>query len=288
MKSMTGFGYIEAADELCHISVEMKGYNNRYLDLLVNLPPSISPLEPRIRDFLRERVQRGRVEVYCRAKDLDSKSTPILDEELARQYMDSLHRLSALSDLQDPVSLGHLLSLEGVLKIDRQRDPEQYWPLLSSSLADVYSQFDQSRTLEGAATVRDIQVQTARIRDGLKRIEVQAGEIERTIQENIRAKFSEVMGQAIDENRVLAEAAALVVKHSINEEISRIHAHLSLFDDTLGGREAAGKKLDFLSQELNREINTIGSKSFLVSVTQAVISMKDALENIREQLRNLE
>lgn len=288
MKSMTGFGYIEAADELCHISVEMKGYNNRYLDLLVNLPPSISPLEPRIRDFLRERVQRGRVEVYCRVKDLDSNSTPILDEELARQYMDSLHRLSALSDLQDPVSLGHLLSLEGVLKIDRQRDPEQYWPLLSSSLADVYSQFDQSRTLEGAATVRDIQVQAARIRDGLKRIEVQAGEIERTIQENIRAKFSEVMGQAIDENRVLAEAAALVVKHSINEEISRIHAHLSLFDDTLGGREAAGKKLDFLSQELNREINTIGSKSFLVSVTQAVISMKDALENIREQLRNLE
>lgn len=288
MKSMTGFGYAELSNELCQISVEFKGYNNRYLDLSINLPSSLSALEPRIRDILRDRVGRGRVELSCRLRETESQGQLILDLELARKYVGALRQLAEISDSNDPVNLSDLLKMEGIIQLDRRREPEQYWPLLSEAIDRAFAQFDAARTQEGSATVADIQAQLARIRQGLGTLEEQASLIESNIKDNLRSKFVEVMGNMVDENRVLAELAASIVKYSINEEISRLHTHVKSFEETLGAGEAAGKLLDFLSQELNREINTVGSKSFLIPVTQAVVSMKDALENIREQLRNLE
>ena len=223
-----------------------------------------------------------------RVRELATQTQAFLDRELATQYIQTLQDLRKLAGIRKPLGLEHLLSLEGIIRTDRQRDPEGVRPLVLQALELAYDQFDSARVREGASTVSDIQVQVNRIQSGLGTIETLAETIEKTIVEGVRSKFAEVLGSQIDEQRVLTEAAALVVKHSINEELHRIRTHIGSFVQTLQAGEPAGKKLDFLSQELNREINTIGSKAFLVPVTQEVVAMKDALENIREQLRNLE
>jgi uncharacterized protein (TIGR00255 family) len=288
MKSMTGFGYGEHQDQRYMATIEIKSYNNRYLDTMINLPPGLGLVEQQIRDWLKLKIQRGRVEVSCRIKELETQAKTMVDLPLAQQFMESLTSLRQQFRIRKPVTLDHLLSLEGIIKTDRQRDPEALAPVVLVALEKAFTVFEQARIQEGQATIRDLEAQLQRIYRGLETILDNAQRIETTIQESLRSRFAEVMGQAIDENRILAEAAALIVKHSINEEIIRIKTHLTSFSDGILNDSVGAKQLDFLSQELNREVNTIGSKAFLTDITNEVIQMKDALENIREQLRNLE
>jgi len=288
MKSMTGFGSGEFQDSRYLVSIELKSYNNRYLDILVTIPPGLGLIEQQIRDWLKTKIQRGRVEVSCRIRELETQAKTMVDEGLANQFMESLNKLRSQFKIRKPVTLDHLLTLEGIIKTDRQRDPEVLAPLLLKALSQAHSTFEQARIQEGHATVQDIQSQLDRITQGLGTIQANAQRIESTIQENLRARFTEILGQEIDENRILTEVASLLVKHSINEEINRIQTHLESFSRGMADQSVGAKQLDFLSQELNREVNTIGSKAFLTDITKEVIQMKDALENIREQLRNLE
>lgn len=288
MKSMTGFGYGEYQNQRYLVTLEIKSYNNRYLDLLVNLPPGLSQVEQQIRDWLKSKIQRGRVEISCRIRELETQAKAMVDQSLAQQFMESLNSLRHQFKIRKPVTLDHLLTLEGIIKTDRQRDPEALTPVVIQALEQAFEVFDHARIQEGQATIRDLEFQLQRIYQGLEKIQSNAQRIESTIQENLRNRFTEVMGQAIDENRILAEAASLIVKHSINEEIIRIQTHLESFTLGLRKESVGAKQLDFLSQELNREVNTIGSKAFLTDITNEVIQMKDALENLREQLRNLE
>ncbi|KGE70709.1 YicC/YloC family endoribonuclease [Spirochaeta lutea] len=288
MKSMTGFGTGEFQDQRVAIVLELKSYNNRYLDIVVNVPQSLGILEQRIREYLKDRITRGRVEVYLRVRELISTLEPRVDHHLVEAYAQALKSIQKTAGIRKPPGLEHLLQLDGVVRLERTGDPEDLWPGINSSLEQAYLQFDKARVKEGNATLVDIKTQTARIHHGLGVITGQIPQIEDAVSRGLRERFSQVLGDQVEEQRLLAETASLLVKHSINEEVARIESHLSSMEELLAAREPAGKRLDFICQELNREINTIGSKSFLIEISQTVVQMKDALENIREQLRNLE
>ncbi len=288
MKSMTGFGYREYQDDRLRMTLELKGYNNRYLDIAVSLPPFLSPLENRVREEIAKGIPRGRVEVSLKVRETEEGVTVSIDRGAVRAYAGALRELAELAEIEEPLHLSHLLRLEGVLKAERERNLEDYWDRLRPLLRDTLAEFESSRVREGRALEADILSQIGLLEQRTALIEEHVPELESTIRDSLRQRFREVLGNEADEGRIYTETAVMLVRYTINEEIVRIRAHLSSFRENAAADGPVGKKLDFICQELNREINTIGSKSILVPVSQAVIDMKDALENIREQLRNLE
>ncbi len=288
MTSMTGFGHGEWRDPSLQMVLEIRSYNNRFLDLSINLPYSIKQLEPRIREFLSARIQRGKVELYLSVLELEEGTEVLVDKGRVRAYMDALEQLRRTTRIRERPALSHLIGLEGVLKTVSRKDPEASWAALLPLLEKVFADFERSRAEEGTRTEADIRRLAAEIGERLVLIEKRVPEIEVKIRESLRERFRDLLEDGIDESRILAETAVQLVRFDINEEVQRMKAHLESFRDSLGRSGPQGKRLDFICQELGREINTIGSKSVSLEIDQAVIAVKDCLEKIREQLRNVE
>jgi uncharacterized protein (TIGR00255 family) len=288
MKSMTGFASQEILEEGIAVSVEMKGYNSRFLDVFVNLPPFLSSLESEIRDYVGSRFRRGKVEVTIRVRELNADIAVLINHEAARAYHDSILALANDLGLEEKPGLGLILGMEGVLEIEKNRDDRRYRSIIEPMLQKASDQFETERIREGKHAQDDILSHLVALEAGLKTIASWSPVLETSIQENLRNRFEELLGDRIDENRILAETAVLLVKHTISEELSRLSSHLEEFRLEAERNPSPGQKLDFLCQEINREINTVGSKTPVLEVSRAVVDMKDALENIREQLRNVE
>lgn len=289
MKSMTGFGHGEVHDDSRHITVDLKSYNNRYLDIQVNLPSTVTQLEPKLREYVGGRVSRGRVELSVRSRELQEDITVLLDRRAAESYVAILRELAEVAGMGlDSVRLEHLLSMEGVLKTERNRDVEAFFAAMKPALEEAAIMFDASREREGEATRRDIREKLVALRALRASIGRRSPELEKSITQNVQQRFREVLGDQVEENRVLAEVAVLLARFDVNEELVRLAAHFDHFENLLESGDTVGKKLDFLCQEINREVNTIGSKSVIVEINRDVVEMKDALEKIREQLRNVE
>ncbi len=288
MKSMTGYGYTEYKDERTDLSVELKSYNNRYLDIYINLPGYLSPLEPVVRNFLKSRIGRGKIECTVRLRELEEDISILIDKTAAAGYAGALNELKDAAGIEEPLKLSHLLKMEGILKIQKNRTPEHYEELIIGRLEEVFLDYEDSRIKEGKITLIDIRSSLEILEERALLFENRADEMEEEIKKNLRERFQKLLEERFDENRVLAETAVLLMKYSINEEIVRLKGHLEGFRAGLENKKPMGKKLDFLCQEIGREINTIGSKSTRSDVIQAVVDSKDNLERIREQLRNLE
>lgn len=287
MRSMTGYSYAEYQDENIKLAAELKSYNNRFLDITVNAPPALQGAENAIRKYLGDRIARGKVEFYLKIKSLSSQLKVDVDEGAVFAYMDAFNRVKELSGVKDEISLSQLLRAEGVLNKDSELDPALFDKYVFPLLEKVYGDYDATCLREGENTKADILRHLSIIEENVKAVEAQAGRFEELLRKNIYDRFQQLLGDAVDESRVYAETAVLLVKYTINEELVRLKSHLEAFHVTLGSDEPVGKKLDFICQELNREINTIGSKSMMVEVDRAVVTLKDALENIREQVRNV-
>lgn len=288
MTSMTGFGHGETRDPSVQMVLEIRSYNNRFLDISLNLPYSIKQLEPRIREFLSARIQRGKVELYLSALELEEGAEVLIDSGRVRAYMAALDQLRRTTGIREKPALSDFIGLEGVLKPVSRKDPEASWAALVPLLEKVFEEFEKSRLLEGSKTEADIRRLASDVQRTLATIEEHVPDIETKIRESLRERFRELLGEGIDESRILAETAVQLVRFDINEEVQRMKAHLASFTDALGQKGPQGKRLDFICQELGREINTIGSKSVTLEIDQAVIAVKDSLEKIREQLRNVE
>lgn len=323
MNSMTGFGYAEDEDSGVNLSVEIKSLNNRFLDLIISLPASISVLEKQIREVLHGGFVRGRLEIAVRARDIEEPLDITVDEAAAAEWKAALERLSGFLGTRESVSLDLLTRQDGVFRISRGRGPEVYWKILKPLLTSACAQVQADRHREGEQLQRDIALQIARIRESLARIAERAHEIKAEVEEALRARFHEILGDEAGEQRVLIETASWIARTDINEEIVRLEAHIEAFTEEAfteeapsgadsfapearsaaeapsagvdvppaagpAGRAAKGRKLDFLAQEMGREINTIGSKTPRADVSRRVVEMKDALEKVREQLRNVE
>jgi len=288
IKSMTGFAHREISAPGLRGSLEIKSYNNRYLDLSISVPPYLGRLEPRFRDYLASRIVHGKVEAWLRIRELDAPVEANADLEAAKAVAAVLRRIGAACGIAGEPGLGNILSFEGVVDYKREVNEDELWARVEPELAACFAAYEDSRLREGAATKADIEAQLGRVEAAVRIVREQVPEIERTVKAQLQARFKEVMGDAVDEGRILAETASLLMKYTVNEEIARLSAHIVSFGRTMAVEAAPGKKLDFLCQEMNREVNTIGSKNILLPVSQAVVELKDALENVREQLRNIE
>ena len=285
---MTGFGYSEFQDQQLRITTEIKSYNNRYLDVFVNLPPFLSPMEPLVREFISGRVERGRVEINIKIRELQDEMVVLLDEEVVRTYADVLKRAAEIAGVERERFLPSLIEMEGVIKLDKNRDIDTYWKKIEPELETAFSRFEETRTREGENTRSDIESYIDLIAFRVNEISGYSEELEERIRKNLTERFEELVSGQFDENRILSETAVMLMKMGINEELSRLQGHIESFYSILGEEGTKGKKLDFICQELNREINTIGSKNSILEVSRLIVHVKDSIENIREQVRNVE
>jgi len=293
MVSMTGFGYAEKTGQDLSVSVEIKSCNNRFLEISVNLPPWLSSCEAKIREQISSCCGRGKVDVFIRIREHNVPVSININTKAARSYYDAIKELAKELSIKEKPTLLSILELDksltnSIFEIEKKRDEDRYWNEIEPLLNDAAISFCTEREREGKHTEEDILSNLGKIVSSLNNILNFVPVIENTLKENIKNRFEELLGNNIDENRILAETASLLIKYTISEEISRLASHLGEFTKEIENNKRPGKKLDFICQEINREINTIGSKSTLVEVNTEVVTMKEALENIREQLRNIE
>lgn len=288
MKSMTGYGHSIYKSSDYILEVEIKSYNNRYLDISHTINPLLSSYETYVDDEIKKTVSRGHLDVSLKLKTLSMPSELVLDENLLTQYKNSIERISTLTGAALP-DAGFYTTLEGVISNTRTVDQDFYKEGVESATRDALSMLDENKKREGEGTKKDLEKLGAKFKASLEIILSKKDEMEEYFKKILLEKYEELLGEkGKDDPRFLSEVAALLVKYSINEECSRLKVHLSEYDKLLESDESVGKKLDFLCQEMNREINTTASKSQMVEINLEVVKMKDALEDIREQARNIE
>ncbi|MCL2441437.1 MAG: YicC family protein [Treponema sp.] len=288
MVSMTGYAYQEKTGQDLSVSVEIKGVNSRYLEVSVNLPPWLTMFESKIKESITSRCGRGKADVFIRVREHNVPISIKINKNAARAYFNSMNELTKELGIKEKPNIDSLMRIESILEIEKNRDNEYYWQEIKPVFNDALQIFCNEREREGKHTEDDIISHIGIIESSLKNISAFVPVIEQTLKENIKTRFAELLGNNIDENKVLSETASLLLKYTISEEISRLSSHLGEFRAETERNQKPGKKLDFLCQEMNREINTIGSKSAIIEVTGEVVKMKEMLENIREQLRNIE
>ncbi len=289
MNSMTGYGFKEVVTDSTQISVEIKSVNSRFLDLSVNLPSFLNPLESRIKALVTEKVQRGKVEVNLRIHDENSNSKISIDHNAAKMYYDSFVDLAKELGLSEQsITLPLIVSQDGVLNVTHEYDAEIYWKKIEPVFDEVLEQFICDRKREGENLKKDLLSKIEILEKCADFFKEWQPQMEGKFKEQITSRFNELLGDHADENRIMTEVAAMLVKYTINEEIVRLQSHLLALKKEITENPVPGKKLDFICQEANREINTIGSKNQFTEVGAMVVSAKDALENIREQSKNVE
>jgi uncharacterized protein (TIGR00255 family) len=285
---MTGFGFAEQNHEDYSIAVEIKSYNNRFLDINIILPPYLNQLEERIRQEIGEKVKRGRIELFLKIKFFNEDIQIIIEKKRLQAHVKALQELITLAGLDEELHLSHLLRMEGLLKTYQSYDYEKYWKVIKPVIDKALKSVIQSRSSEGEKLKKDILSMVEKIQTEIQKIERSVPDIEKKIMENVKQKFAEILGDSVDDTRVLSEIALLLIKFDINEEIVRMKTHTENIINSISEEEVVGKKLDFLCQELNREINTVSAKSLLININNSAIIVKESIERIREQLRNVE
>lgn len=289
MVSMTGYGYSESLTEHFHLTVEVKSYNSRYLEINHTIPNSLSRFEQRIDEQIKSVSQRGHIEVNIRLRQLHTDLNLHVDRAALQQYQNAFMEIAEETGISAKPSLSDYIVSEGVLVSVRDTDISRYEKPLFELLTLALSDFKASKEREGSATKEHLLQLGDQLLVGLQTVMGYADALEERLKENLLVRFEEMLGaNGYDENRFLQEVAMLLTKYSVKEELVRLRTHIEHYRELLDNLEPVGKRLDFLCQEMNREINTIGSKSIMVEVNQQVVSMKDNLENIREQVRNIE
>jgi len=289
MTSMTGYAYEEVSSEKAVVSVEIKSVNSRFLDLSINLPPYLNPLESYYRGKITESVVRGKVDVYIRVKELETDAEVTADTGVAVSYMNAIKKVAdACGYDSNNIPLSLILNQPGVLNSNRSYDVEKYKTLIEPVFTSSLKKFCADREREGANMKADLEAKLGKLEECAAFFKDWQPKMETAFKEQVTAKFQELLGDHADENRIMTETAAMIVKYTINEEIVRLHSHIAAMKSELKNNPTPGKKLDFICQEMNREINTIGSKNQFQEVGAMVITAKDSLENIREQSKNVE
>ena len=288
MTSMTGYSYVETSTETSTVSVEIKSVNSRFLDLTINLPPYLNQLESSFRAIISEKVVRGKIDVYIRVKENESDIEIAADTNAAKAYLDAIKKIADATGYSSDIPLSLIISQPGVLNTNQNYDVEKYGQMISPVLKEALDKFCADRKREGENLKKDLLSKLSKLEECAAFFKEWQPKMELSFKEQITAKFKELLADQVDENRIMTETAAMLVKYTINEEIVRLHSHLAAMKTEIENNPAPGKKLDFLCQEANREINTIGSKNQFAEVGAMVIASKDSLENIREQAKNVE
>lgn len=288
--SMTGFGRSKQTTERMSVTVEMKSVNHRFCEISIRLPRQLLIFEDKIKKVISQYVQRGRVEVFITIEGEGwTKRKLHVDWQLLNDYYEQLKEAAARFTLQDRVTLEQLFQLEGVVEVvEEEVGNEEVEQLLLTATEEAAKQLKMMREKEGEALTRDIQEQLSVIAQCVQNVHQFAKEVAEQYRTRLMKRMNEWVQGVIDETRLLTEVAILAEKADINEELTRIRSHIEQVEYTLQKKEPVGRKLDFLVQELNREMNTIGAKANDGRIALQVVEMKSALEKVKEQVQNIE
>lgn len=292
IRSMTGYGQAEnAAGESARIKVEIRSVNHRYLDVSIRMPRDLQALEDKVRRRVQQAVGRGRVDAFITWHDQADDSVCVaLDRGLALAYQKALTEMKEVCSLQESPGLEVLSRFPDVLRVEkRQTDLDEVWSRLDNVLTLALSNLTEQRKEEGARLDADFKMRLTTVEDTARKVEDRAPVIVEEYRKKMTDRLKDYLGLAdIDPVRILTEAAIFADRSSVTEELVRLSSHIKGFRDALREQGPVGRKLDFLSQELFREINTIGSKANDYEVARLVVEMKTELEKIREQVQNIE
>lgn len=291
MNSMTGYGKFIVAESDRQITVEIKSVNNRYLDINCRIPKALSAVEDTVKRTIKKYLRRGSVDVFFNYENNSPQGKRIIvDGILADAYIEASKKLAAEYGIENDFSVTDLMRTQEVIKIDSEAEDEQLLKTLAEKCTEgAVKELNRMRATEGKTIADDLAKIVANIGEALSKAEQRAPKVVEEYSQKLRAKITELLsGVEIDEARLLNETAFFADKADINEEISRLHSHIAQFISALSSDQPQGRNLDFISQEMGREINTMGSKSNDTELTNLVVYMKNELEKIKEQIRNVE
>ncbi len=290
VRSMTGYGQGKGTSAGKAVAVEMKSVNHRFLDISVRLPRQYSLLEERVRAYLKDRLFRGRVDIYVKVATVaEAERQLTVDKALAQAYYKSLMELSQLLGVDGRVSAYEIAQLPDVICLEEEDDWEKIWPGMEEALEQASAQLLAMRAKEGEKLKEDLNNRKAVIAKLLAEVEQCADVVVEEYRERLNQRISELLSEMpVDEERLATEVAIMAEKSNINEEIVRLKSHLEQLEQTLAATKPVGRKLDFLVQEMHREINTIGSKNYDLDLGRLVVEIKSEIEKIREQVQNIE
>lgn len=291
LKSMTGFGRAEGETSLGRAVVEARSVNHRYCDINIKLPKRLSPFENRIKELIRFRVSRGRIDVSLRLDSLGEEKVQLsVDFDLAQQYYRVLHELKEKLHLKDEITLALLAGGKDLISAKEvSGDIEPYWQEVLPVLNQSFQSMDDMKRLEGESLAKDLQLRLELIAKQLRIIKEQFPSRLKAALTRLHERLRSLLeGIEIDPSRFQQEVAFLAERADITEEIVRAESHLAQFDTLLQGNEPAGRKMDFLLQEIHREMNTVSAKANDAEISQRVVEIKAELEKIREQVQNIE
>ena len=293
IKSMTGYGKAEAVLAGRKFTMEMKSVNHRFLEISLRLPGMLLPLEGEIKKRIGEKFSRGRIEATLRVDgdgNAENEGRFTLNLPLVRNYHALLRQLKEELHLGDEITLAVMAGFrDAFVPAETVQDPATLWEGLSKILADAIRTLTEMREKEGESLKRDLTARLDRIAGFLEGIAGRAPQVVLDYQKRLTDRVRELTGgMVIDEARLLQEVAIMAEKSDITEEVVRFRSHVGQFTDLLAGADAAGRKSDFLIQEMGREINTIGSKSGNAEISRSVIEIKSELAKLREQVQNIE
>lgn len=291
LRSMTGFGRYELTEKQFKISVEMKSVNHRYLDLSIKMPKRFNCFESAIRNQMKQDVQRGKVDMYISFEDYsEDRVTLKFNRSLAEEYMGYFKEMEETYHIANDVTVSRLASCPEVFMMEQaEKDEEELWLVISDAIHNATSNFIKARELEGEHLREDLLGKLDHLLELVGKVEERSPEIIREYRTRLYEKLSEILANtAIDENRIMTEAALFADKICVDEEIVRLKTHVKHMREALAGGGSIGRKLDFLAQEMNREANTTLSKANDVLLADIAIDMKTEIEKIREQIQNIE
>jgi len=289
-RSMTGFGRAETEYRGNKLTAEINTLNSRYLEYQIRIPKSLAPLENDIKNLLNSRFKRGKIIITITQDQEQPEDSIILDEEKADAYFRIFNLLKEKYSLKPDLSLQDFAALPDLVKIEKEEDDlKEIWDNLQPVILEAAGAADKMRIVEGENLARDMVARLGSIKRYTGEIENLSSENVKEYREKLKARIADIIGDSpIDENRLAMEIALYAEKSDITEECIRLRSHVEQFESSLKESGPVGKRLNFILQELNREANTAGSKSISYPISRRVISIKEEVERLREQVQNIE
>ncbi len=291
IKSMTGFGRGEASDESRKFTVEMKSVNHRYFDVNIRMPKKLLGMESAVRGLLKKNIERGKLDVFISYEDLSQNTISLsYNPALAKEYLTYFAHISEEFGIENDMTAFRLSKCPDVFVMQEQPvDEEELWKLLETAVLKAVDQFLEARREEGERLKADM-LEKLEVMDGcVDFIEQFSPGLVEEYRQKLLAKIQEVLGDvSVDEGRIATEVTIFADKICVDEETVRLKSHIAGVRDALEAGGAVGKKLDFIAQEMNREANTILSKTNSLELTNRAITLKTEIEKVREQIQNLE
>lgn len=292
IRSMTGFGHGEVSnDKNQKVTVEMKSVNHRYCDISLKLPKKLAMFEANIRNIMKEYASRGKIDIYVSYEDLSETAVSLhYNQAMAEEYMQVFKKMQEDFNIETKITAEALAKYPEVVTIEEvQQDEEVWWELLEVALRQAAEKFVETRTIEGANLKRDLLGKLDQMAADVAFIKERSPQIIAEYRSKLEEKVKEFLEDStIEENRIAAEVTLYADKIAVDEEIVRLQSHISSMTDVLESDESIGRKLDFMAQEMNREANTILSKSSDVDLADHAIELKTNVEKVREQIQNIE